>query len=72
VVTSLRLAPETVPADDLEAALVNVLEEPDGVTADLVELDLRIWLAAAGFPLPGYPAHLPGECDAASEDREAP
>jgi hypothetical protein len=49
-----------------------VLEEPDGVTADLVELDLRIWLAAAGFPLPGYPAHLPGECDAATEDREAP
>jgi hypothetical protein len=69
VVTSLRLAPESVPADDLEAALLNVLEESDGVTADLVELDLRFWLAAAGFGLPGYPAHGPGECESSADER---
>ncbi|HEY6797356.1 MAG TPA: hypothetical protein VI248_21990 [Kineosporiaceae bacterium] len=69
VVTSLRLAPESVPADDLEAALVNVLEESHGVTADLVELDLRFWLDAAGFALPGYPAHGPGECEFPADER---
>jgi hypothetical protein len=69
VVTSLRLAPETVPADDLEAALLNVLEESGGVTADLVELDLRAWLDAAGFMLPGYPAHGPGECESSADER---
>jgi hypothetical protein len=69
VVTSLRLAPESVPADDLEAALANVLEELDGVTADLVELDLRFWLEAAGFALPGYPAHGPGECESSADER---
>ena len=68
VVTSLRLAPESVPADDLEAALVNVLEESGGVTADLVELDLRVWLDAAGFGLPGYPAHGPGECESSADE----
>jgi hypothetical protein len=68
VVTSLRLAPESVPADDLEAALLNVLEESQGVTADLVELDLRLWLDAAGFDLPGYPAHGPGECESSAGD----
>jgi hypothetical protein len=69
VVTSLRLAPESVPADDLEAALVNVLEESAGVTADLVELDLRVWLDSAGFALPGYPAHGPGECESSADER---
>ena len=69
VVTSLRLAPESVPADDLEAALVNVLEESGGVTADLVELDLRVWLDTAGFGLPGYPAHGPGECESSADER---
>jgi len=69
VVTSLRLAPESVPADDLEAALVNVLEDSEGVTADLVELDLRLWLDAAGFGLPGYPAHGPGECESPADER---
>jgi hypothetical protein len=68
VVTSLRLAPESVPADDLEAALVNVLEDADGVTADLVELDLRFWLETAGFALPGYPAHGPGECGSPADE----
>jgi hypothetical protein len=63
VVTSLRLAPESVPEDELEAALVHVLDESVGVTADLVELDLRRWLDQAGFELPGYAAHGPGECD---------
>ena len=69
VVTSLRLAPESVPADDLEAALVNVLEESGGVTPDLVELDLRFWLEAAGFGLPGFPAHGPGECESSADER---
>jgi hypothetical protein len=69
VVTSLRLAPESVPADDLEAALINVLEESDGVTPDLVEFDLRLWLASAGFALPGYPAHGPGECESSADER---
>ena len=69
VVTSLRLAPESVPADDLEAALVNVLEESDGVTADLVELDLRVWLDVAGFGLPGFPAHGPGQCESSADER---
>jgi hypothetical protein len=67
VVTSLRLAPESVPEDDLEAALLHVLDESNGVTADLVELDLRIWLDVAGFELPGFPAHAPGECDDAGD-----
>ena len=67
VVTSLRMAPESVPVDDLEAALVNVLDELDGATADLVEIDLRLWLDTAGIPLPGFPAHGPGECE--SSDR---
>jgi hypothetical protein len=66
VVTSLRLAPESVPADDLEAALANVLDEPDGVTPDMVELDLNLWLNAAGVMLPGFPAHGPGECESSA------
>jgi hypothetical protein len=69
VVTSLRLAPESVPVDDLEAALMNVLEESGGVTPDLVEFDLRFWLEAAGFTLPGYPAHGPGECESSADER---
>jgi hypothetical protein len=69
VVTSLRLSPETVPADDLEAALLNVLEESQGVTADLVELDLRFWLDSAAFTLPGYPAHGPGQCESPADER---
>jgi hypothetical protein len=66
VVTSLRLAPQSVPADDLEAALANVLDEQDGVTPDMVELDLNLWLNAVGIMLPGYPAHGPGECESSA------
>ena len=69
VVTSLRLAPETVPEDELDAALAHVLEETDGVTADLVEFDLRVWLDGAGFALPGYPAHGPGQCESSADER---
>jgi hypothetical protein len=69
VVTSLRLASEAVSFGDLDTALVNVLDEHDGVTADLVELDLRRWMLAAGFTLPGFPAHGPGECESPAEER---
>jgi hypothetical protein len=69
VITSLRLAPESTPSDDLEAALLNVLDEQSGVTPDLVELDLRMWLDAAAIPLPGFPAHPPGECQTPAEER---
>jgi len=68
VVTSLRLSPQAVPADDLEAALANVLDEPDGVTPDMVELDLNLWLNAAGVVLPGFPAHGPGECESSADE----
>jgi hypothetical protein len=68
VVTSLRLAPESVPADDLEAALANVLDEPDGVTPDMVELDLNLWLNTAGVMMPGFPAHGPGECESSADE----
>jgi hypothetical protein len=68
VVTSLRLAPESVPEDDLEAALANVLDESDGVTPDMVELDLNLWLNAVGVMLPGFPAHGPGECESSADE----
>jgi hypothetical protein len=69
VITSLRLAPESIPADDLEAALTNVMDAPEGVTPDLVELNLRLWLEAAGLPLPGFAAHGPGQCESCAEER---
>jgi len=68
VVTSLRLCPETVPDDELEAALANVLDGPDAVTPDLVELDLRTWLDTVGVTLPGFPAHGPGECESSADE----
>lgn len=65
VVTSLRLASAPTATGDLDAALAGVLDEygSDGVDPDQVELDLRRWLAGVGFPLPGFPAHGPDECD---------
>lgn len=69
VVTSLRLSSEPLPADDLEAALVTVLDECDGVTPDLVELDLRRWLHGVDLALPGFPSHGPGECESSAEER---
>jgi hypothetical protein len=68
VVTSLRLSPETVPDDELEAALANVLDAPDAITPDLVELELRSWLDALGVALPGFPAHGPGECESSADE----
>lgn len=68
VVTSLRLSTETLPASDLEAALAAVLDDEDGVTPDLIELDLRRWLEGAGFALPGFPSHGPGECESSAEE----
>jgi hypothetical protein len=69
VVTSLRLADDVPSTGDVDAALVNVLEEQDGVTADLVELDLRRWLHGAGLALPGFPAHPPGDCESPADER---
>lgn len=69
VITSLRLATAEPPPGDLDAALVNVLHEHDGITADLVELDLRRWMYGAGFGLPGFPAHGPGECESPAGER---
>jgi hypothetical protein len=65
VVTSLRLATGPAATGDLDAALAGVLDEygSDGVDPDQVELDLRRWLEGVGFPLPGFPAHGPDECD---------
>ena len=63
VVTSLRLAAEPSSPEDLDSALVTVLGEPEGIDPDQVELDLRRWLHAAGFALPGFPAHGPDGCD---------
>lgn len=69
VVTSLRLSSEPLPADDLEAALATVFDESEGVTPDLVELDLRRWMHGVGMVLPGFPAHGPGECESSAEER---
>jgi hypothetical protein len=69
VVTSLRLSAEEPTFGDLDSALINVLAEHEGITADLVELDLRRWMHAAGFDLPGFPAHGPGECESSAEER---
>jgi hypothetical protein len=69
VITSLRLGPETVPPDEVDAVIANALDEHGGVNADLVELDLRMWLDAAGLGLPGFPAHGPGECESSAEGR---
>lgn len=69
VVTSLRLAGEPASPDDLDSALVTVLGEPEGVDPDQIELDLRRWLHAAGFPLPGFPAHGPDERGLPGEER---
>lgn len=68
VVTSLRLAGETTSFGDLDAALLTVLDEFDGVTPDQVELDLRRWLHGARFELPGFPAHGPDECDPSDDE----
>jgi hypothetical protein len=69
VVTSLRLSAESLPADDLEAALVTMFDESEGATPDLVELDLRRWMHGVGLVLPGFPAHGPGECESSAEER---
>jgi hypothetical protein len=69
VVTSLRLSSDVTTFGDLDAALTNVLDEYEGITADVVELDLRRWMHAAGFELPGFPAHGPGDCESSAEER---
>jgi hypothetical protein len=68
VVTSLRLAAGPTSPGDLDSALVTMLGEPEGIDPDEVELDLRRWMDAAGFALPGFPAHGPDECDPPDDD----
>jgi hypothetical protein len=67
VVTSLRLATGDQACGDLDSALVNVLDEYDGLTPDHVELDLRRWMHAADFAFPGFPAHGLGGHDPSDE-----